>query len=78
MGVEFPPPEAGKPYSYPLPHPHPDAKPHPPRAPLTEDQQAKLDKLLSIFNAEDFALPNSIDELKLIWKIRAGPAKVSR
>lgn len=77
MGVTFPPPVAGQPYSYPLPHPHPDAKPHPPRAPLTTDQQAKLDKLVSIFNADDFAVPNTLDELKLIHRIRAGPAKVS-
>jgi len=76
MGIEFPAPLAGQPYSYPLAHPHPDAKPHPPRAALTSVQQATLDKVVAIFNADDFAVPNTIEELKLIWRIRAGPAKV--
>lgn len=75
MGIEFPAPVAGQPYSYPLLHPSPEAKTPPARAPLTEDQASKLNTLLDTFNADGFGLPATLEELKTVWKIRAGPAK---
>lgn len=68
MVSDLPLPAANEPFSLPLAFPHPSATPAPARPPLTPEQQSKLDKLTSHFNAPSFALPTTLKALKHYWK----------
>ncbi|GAA6002228.1 hypothetical protein JCM10207_003136 [Rhodosporidiobolus poonsookiae] len=58
-----PPNDPATPFSWPIPRPDPQSKPVPP-AQLSQDQQAKLDKLIKHFNQPDFSLPNQLKVIR--------------